>query len=380
MDTDAEETRRRNERRLREMESTLARIGPLNRPFCKDLLRRRQIQGRAKPRTLCKNALSLWHADQALKGTAFQLATPEQWLDAIAGWHNTMAPRYVETIVNFMRLALKDLLGMDKLPSPVNKALYYKPAKAEELGRLVSNEDFAKLLLAAGSIGKTLGTLPTTEKSQALLWLSRDSGFRPEEVLSLNVGDIEWDGFKGATIRLRPEAPDLKTGARAIYVVRCVPALRVWIDMHPAGTNPRAPLFTAWRDRTGEKRLAYDRWLEHLHALAARSGVDASSSRGKPVTPHDFRHTRATEAAVDGWMEAELRAYFGWAPGSEMPARYIHLALGNMRKRVRRDAGVDDSGYQSAMDAGDKNAALVALLKELMSSGPRQALTGPPPM
>jgi hypothetical protein len=77
-------------------------------------------------------------------------------------------------------------------------------------------------------------------------------------------------------------------------------------------------------------------------------------------------------------MEAELRAYFGWEEESKMPARYVHLALGDMRNRVRRDAGVDSSGFQEAMDAGDKQAAFFSLLKELMQSGASQGLTKTP--
>ncbi len=391
MTTDTEETVKRTAQRMGQLATMIGRIGPANKDFAADLLRRRHLSRRAKPKSLLNNCNSLVRADASLRGTPFQLATPAQWLGVIANWQGSMEDSTVQGHVNFMRLALRDLLDVDKLPRALDKALYVRPPPEKIVGRLVADEDFAKLLLACCDSGKQASTLPKTELWQAVCWVSRDSGFRPEETLSLNVGDVVWDGFRGATLNLRPDAPDLKTGSRPVYVSRCVAALRTWIGLHPDGTNPQAPLFTAVRDRSGHQRMSYQSWNAGLRRLALRAGINHSTGRSKPLTPHDFRHTRATEAARGGWMEAELRTYFGWKTGSDMPSRYVRLALGDMRKRVRRDAGLDDGTYDGAMKAGDKAKALAALLNSIMSenqdglgqntkkSGPKADDLTPPP-
>jgi hypothetical protein len=78
--------------------------------------------------------------------------------------------------------------------------------------------------------------------------------------------------------------------------------------------------------------------------LGKASGVITGRDRSVNLCPHDFRHTRATEAARDNWNEEKMRCYFGWKPGSRMPSLYTHLALGDLREQVRRDAGLDDHG------------------------------------
>lgn len=83
-----------------------------------------------------------------------------------------------------------------------------------------------------------------------------------------------------------------------------------------------------------------------LVGVEAESGLLATRSEPRPLRAHDFWHTCATRKARLGWNESQLRRYFGWSPGSDMPSRYVHLALGDMREQVRRDAGVDEWDYQ----------------------------------
>lgn len=45
----------------------------------------------------------------------------------------------------------------------------------------------------------------------------------------------------------------------------------------------------------------------------------------KPVNPHHFRHSRATELATE-FKEAQLCEWFGWVQGSDVPAKYVHLS------------------------------------------------------
>ena len=86
------------------------------------------------------------------------------------------------------------------------------------------------------------------------------------------------------------------------------------------------------------------------------------------MNPHLFRHTRATRAATQGWNEPQMRAYFGWGPGSEMPSHYIHLSARNMEDQVRRDAGVDELGrhVKATLSEDDVDRMFKRTLKRLL--------------
>lgn len=204
----------------------------------------------------------------------------------------------------------------------------------------------------------------------ALLWLLRDSGFRISEALSLNIGDVRLDDA-GARLALRPDAPDLKTGPRTIYVARCIPAVKAWMAMHPQAGNAKAPLFCGLRDHSGLKRLGYLVSGRVVKELAERSGATSKVSTGQPITPHDFRHTRATEVARNREMsEEEMRRYFGWSAGSKMPSTYIHLTLGDMKESVLRAAGLSPLGTRLAtveVGASQEDLVLLRKLKKLLA-------------
>lgn len=345
-------------------DAALARFSDANRPFMARFIQERRNEG-LRPKSVYAYVQATQHLDRFLGGKSFMAATADDFRNFLTQQRQNMADATVFGNVFKIRRVLKDLYGVDRLPKPVRVALAVKAPKVEFVGRLVTDDEFGRLLAASQDRGQRTGTLPTAELSQAILWTLRDSGFRAQELLSLNVGDVALDDARGATLSLRPEAPGLKSGARTIYVSRCVGAIRTWLELHPRGTDAKAPLFTGFYDRTGTKRLQYQRLLEHLYTLGDRSGVNAGSSRDKKVSPHDFRHTAATEKAKAGWVEEELRKFFGWAPGSIMPSIYVHLSLGDMRERVRRDAGVDAMGYFQQTPTMDPAQALASLIQQL---------------
>jgi integrase len=352
------------------MEMAMKRMSAANRSFAAEFTRHRLNEGLAF-KSVYKYVNAMGHLDRHLDGRLFALATPDELACLVEHLRTDMKPTSTHAMVVCLRKVLKAVLDVDELPRHLNRALYMREPRAQAMGRLVSAEDF-QALLSAARIGEQGGysTMPRTERSQAILWTLWESGFRASELLSLNVGDVVFDGHRGAQLRLRPEAPDLKTGARTIYVVECVGPIRAWLELHPRGMDAKAPLFTSLFDRTGLRRLNYQQLHAHVKSLGERSGVNKSSSREKPLSPHDFRHSAATRDAKKGWMEAELRAKYGWAAGSHMPSLYVHLALGDMRARVRRDAGIDNDGYAQAVAAQDETAILKAALRSLLRDEP----------
>jgi hypothetical protein len=137
-----------------------------------------------------------------------------------------------------------------------------------------------------------------------------EAGARIGELIDLTVGDIE-DHTHGRKVVI-----DGKTGQRRLPLVESVPALNKWLNDHPTGT-PGDPLWCKLRDAD---QLSYNYIRQKLlERPADRAGID------KPMNPHHFRHSRATELAQE-FKEAELCEWFGWVQGSNVPGKYVHLS------------------------------------------------------
>lgn len=183
-----------------------------------------------------------------------------------------------------------------------------------------------------------------TIRDRVLVWLFRETGFRRSEMASLNVGSVIFpDEEPGAWIQIPPGVNGLKGGPRRVYVVdRSDHLLRDYLRAHPRRQEPAAPLFPTFTRRSPHGRLSPNGitlLLRHLHQRA----------QIRPVNPHLFRHTRATEAARNNWNETRMRLFFGWTGWSRMPSLYTHLGADVIRDQVLQDAGLTNAGNHRAL-------------------------------
>lgn len=163
-------------------------------------------------------------------------------------------------------------------------------------------------------------------RDRAILAFTFDTGARLDEIASLKVGALSLHREYGIV------ALHGKTGTRDVAFVRALPYLTTWLNMHPSPADRDAPLWvTLGRDQG--KTLAYSS-VADVFARAARIS-------GLPLSAHDLRHGRATEAAQIGWNESKMRAHFGWSASSIMPSKYVHLASVDVRNQVLQDAGLE---------------------------------------
>lgn len=179
-----------------------------------------------------------------------------------------------------------------------------------------------------------------SQRDRAMVTLFWDSGARVNEILSCNIGHVQFDKF-GAIISVNG-----KTGRRPIRLVSSVPDLQAWIRIHPLKDDPNAPLFVTSRKRgTREFTRLKDRTVENLFK---RLGGYALA--GKKTNPHSFRHGRATNRAQK-LTEPEMRAYFGWSKASAMPSVYVHLSARDIDNKVLQIEGVkkEDAPEQDPM-------------------------------
>lgn len=185
---------------------------------------------------------------------------------------------------------------------PLHQLMKEAERRNELRDKLISSEAFGLMLRATDH-----------PRLKALLVMLYESGARAGELLSLRIRDVE---FHDKYVQIRVSG---KTGERTIPLVRSIPYLRVWMQVHPDRTNPEAPLFIV--SRGGKLRpMKYNSVSTMFSRLRRRAGIS------RRIYPHMFRHTRLTELAKRGLGEYQLKSFAGWAPSSKMAARYIHLS------------------------------------------------------
>ncbi len=148
-----------------------------------------------------------------------------------------------------------------------------------------------------------------------------ESGARIGEILGVKLKDIEHDKY-GVKVNLFG-----KTGARKIRLIACAPSISNWLMEHPDRENKNSPLFCGiWSKKRGEE-VNYSTFRAMLKDIAKKAGIN------KPINPHHFRHSRATELAKN-FTEAQLCQYMGWIQGSKEASTYVHLSGRDMDKAI----------------------------------------------
>jgi len=148
-------------------------------------------------------------------------------------------------------------------------------------------------------------------RTKALVPVLYESGCRKGEIIAARVRHVTI-GDVYTKIRVFG-----KTGLRTLPLVRSVPALQNWLEVHP-DPKPNAPLFaTVIRGKI--RRMDDGTPNRLLDDLSNRAGI-------RHVYPHMLRHTRLTELAAAGVGEYVLKSFAGWKPNSTMAAKYIHFS------------------------------------------------------
>jgi integrase/recombinase XerD len=166
-------------------------------------------------------------------------------------------------------------------------------------------------------------------RDRALIITLYESGARISELLGLTISDIEFDKH-GARITL-PDAT--KTGARKIRVIWSAPSINHWLRHHPKQDKPNSHLFCGLQKHNLGKELQY----RHVNDLLKESAEKAKIN--KPVNPHHFRHSRASDLAKK-LTEAQLCEYMGWVIGSREARTYVHLSGRDTDKAILEIHGV----------------------------------------
>lgn len=254
-----------------------------------------------------KSMLCYLHAIQSLLSMGKPLASIGkqdliEWCSKLDGTaKQSTATRYKVLVKRFFKWMHTGQLDGDEYPEVV---AWLKPhgKKRENLGkRILTRDDIEGMLRAAHH----------SQRNRAMVSVAYESGCRAGEFLGLRIGDVQIDRH-GAVLRVNG-----KTGERRIRLIESVPDLQLWLSMHPRREDPEAPLWP--KHGAGDKGLGRYAWCWILKQYAREIGLE------KATSPHTLRHTRATHLAKV-LKEAQMREFFGWSKGSDMPAIYVHLS------------------------------------------------------
>jgi integrase/recombinase XerD len=198
---------------------------------------------------------------------------------------------------------------------PIFKGIKIKePSETVKASDLLTSEEKQRIVDAAKNL-----------RDKALVGCLDETGMRPGELLSLNVGNVTVEEQYG---ELSLEG---KTGIRSAFIIRNLAYLVQWLDSYECRKDPNAPL---WPDleKPGEP-LSYAGFRQMLKRLAARARIK------KRVYPYIFRHSQATSDCQE-IPEPIMRKLYGWSKSSKTPSRYEHLSGKDVRLARLRQAGV----------------------------------------
>lgn len=203
--------------------------------------------------------------------------------------------------------------GLKKRAARAQAAELFEEVPFADLNRRADRENKLRDKLVTPEEYEAMMTATDHPRFRAVLATLYESAARPGELLGLRIRDLE---FRQGYAQVRVSG---KTGERTIPLVRAIPYLRAWLQVHPAWGNPDAPLFAkTHRGRLGP--VTVDALGNAFRRLRRKAGID------RRIYPYMFRHTRLTELADRNLGEFKMKVLAGWTPDSNMAARYIHLS------------------------------------------------------
>ena len=224
--------------------------------------------------------------------------------------------------VNEYKKALKYFLRFCGKTDLANRIRRREP-KDNDLTRddLLSVDDVLRLVSVA-----------MNERDPALIMCHLDLCCRPEEILTLTVGDFVRDAW-GIKVEIRRS----KTFRRSPHLSFSLPYVSRWLNVHPLKDDPSAPM---WIDLNAFRRgivkpINNDAYYRILDRLFKRAGI----KKRKKFSPYKFRHTGITLWAVL-LTEQQLSKRSGHIPGSRHLRRYAKLVDSDADRKILKELGL----------------------------------------
>jgi len=226
--------------------------------------------------------------------------------------------------------ALRWRLGIDKDEAELRAHRVFSPIPFARLAKRERDEvELRNMILTPEEVDALLRAADHP-RLKAMIAVHVETGLRTGELLSLRLRDLRLEG-RYATIWVSG-----KTGERAVPIIRSLPYLMSWLNVHPGRDNPDAPLFAVSGSDGKLRFLTLEGYEKALKRIAKKAGIK------RRVYPYMFRHTRLTELAARGMGEFQMKAFAGWTTSSRMAERYIRLGRHVGLRAVLELEGVEE--------------------------------------
>jgi integrase/recombinase XerD len=189
--------------------------------------------------------------------------------------------------------------------------------------------------LEENEVSLLIDAAPTIQK-KAFLAIFYETGCRPEEGLRLTNLDIKLD-TNGAISILRG-----KTGERRVRIVSFTKLLQQWLDIHPLKSQKQFPLWISQATNYKNEPLGLRGAQKIIEEALLKANLD------KHRRLYLLRHSRATHLCKY-FTEAQMCIFFGWAIGTKVVRRYIHLSgkdLDNTLLSISQGRQIAQEDYQ----------------------------------
>jgi len=202
-----------------------------------------------------------------------------------------------------LKKIMKHIHGVEwsSKPFPCLKASSKKARRKKiEKSQLLTDDDVNRIIAATDSV-----------MYKALIAIAFDSGARPSEILTLNVGSVELEeGYTRINIR------ESKTDVRSVVVIDADRYIKMWLQIHPYRNDLNSPLFLTSGKLKFLDPSAYNVTLKRIVKKA---------NLKKHVWAYLFRHSAITRCLNDGWSETMVKKRFGHGTDSKELITYEHL-------------------------------------------------------
>lgn len=171
-------------------------------------------------------------------------------------------------------------------------------------------------------------------RNKAAVAVAWDAGARSGEFRQLTVGDVG-DHKYGMEI-----AVDGRQGQRTITLVSSVPYLKRWLEVHPRGDDPEAPL---WCDLDTGRDVSYKMKQKMLGKPVERAVENGDLQKPSKMGFTRMRKSSASYLARNNVSQNHLERHHGWVKNSSEARRYIAVFADDTAREIARAHGVDVS-------------------------------------
>jgi site-specific recombinase XerD len=301
----------------------LSGLTPKNRAFLLRVYHDCVLRGNSKARTIAKVQRLSWNF--VLFGDKdIESATREDFTEVFS---KIMTDKNLSDTTKRMRV--EELKRFDKEYFGNGEA-YTDRTKFMKFARTSKSRYLPEELLSKKEAEKII-TSCNSLRDRALLNTLWSSGARVGEIGNLKVKNFEYSGRNNeAHLMLNG-----KTGMRKIFIIEPTLDILAWLEVHPQRNDPNFKECFLFTKNDGNPLTPSTVNLIIRKAMH-RAGINKRSN------PHMWRHSRATYLCAKGLGEMQMRHYFGWAKGSDMPSIYIHLSQRGLDDAMKKTLGLEE--------------------------------------